>query len=288
MAERFLWQVDGNPVEVAFDRLGHGPRVLMLPAPSSVSTRAELLPLARLLASELELVVPDWPGFGMSPAPALRWAPRHFQAFLDAFAAQALRPPFAILAAGHGAAYALDLAARMPGSVTRMALVAPTWRGPLPTVAGGYRPWQERVRAALELPVLGEALYRLNVSRPVLGMMMKGHILADPDHLTPELLTQKSIVTRRPAARFATAAFVTGGLDLVRSREDFLGLAERAGVPVLAVWGPQTPPRSAAEMAALAEVEGVRCGALPAGALGVHEEYPADVATLVGPFLRAG
>ena len=288
MSESFAFAADGARLTVGVERLGNGPPVLMLPAPSSVSTRAELLPLARLLASERELVVPDWPGFGATPAPALRWAPRHFQAFLTAFAAAALAPPFAILAAGHGAAYALDLAARLPGSVTRIALVAPTWRGPLPTVAGGYRPWQERLRAAVEAPVVGEALYRLNVSRPVLARMMKGHVLGDPDHLTPELLTQKSTVTRRPAARFATAAFVTGGLDLARSRAEFLGLAERAAVPILALWGPQTPRRSGAEMAALADLNGVRCAGLPAGALGVHEEYAADVATLVRPFLLAG
>ena len=288
MAEQFGWRVDGHPIEVGFERLGRGPQVLMLPAPSSVSMRSELAPLARLLAADLELLLPDWPGFGTAPAPALRWAPRHFQEFLQAFTARHLRPPFAIVAAGHAAAYALDLAAVAPGSVGRIMLVAPTWRGPLPTVAGGYRPWQERVRAAVEAPYLGEALYRLNVSRPVLAMMLKGHVLADPEHLTAELLTQKSTVTRRPAARFATAAFVTGGLDLVRSREAFLRLAERAAIPVLAVWGPQAPPRSAAEMAALAQVEGVRCAALPVGALGVHEEYAPDVATLARPFLLAG
>ena len=118
-------------------------------------------------------------------------------------------------------------------------------------------------------------------------MMMKGHVLADRAHLTPDLLARKSEVTRRRGARFATAAFVTGGLDLARSREGFLALAERAGVPILAVWGPQVPPRSRAEMEALAAVPGVRAESLPAGALGVHEEYPAEVAAALRPFLLA-
>lgn len=287
MAGRFGFDVDGSRVEVGFERIGHGPQVLMLPAPSSVSTRGELMPLASLLAAEVELVVPDWPGFGLEPTPAMRWQPRHFQAFLAEFAAWELRPRFTIVGAGHAAAYALDLAARLPGRAVGVALVAPTWRGPLPTVAGGYRPWQTRVRAMIEAPVAGQALYRLNVSRPILGMMMKGHVLADRRHLTPDLLTQKLAATRRRGARFATAAFVTGGLDLVRSREDFLALAERAAVPVLAVWGPQVPPRSRAEMEALAGVPGVRAASLPAGALGVHEEYPAEVAAALRSFLLA-
>jgi pimeloyl-ACP methyl ester carboxylesterase len=154
-------------------------------------------------------------------------------------------------------------------------------------VAQGYRPWQGRVRAAVEATGIGPALYRLNVSAPVLRMMMKGHVLADPARLTPELMARKAAITRRRNARFATAAFVTGGLDLVRSRAAFLDLALRAGVPVLAVWGPQAPPRSRAEMEALADLEGVRVAAVPAGALGVHEEYPAEVAGVVRPFLLA-
>jgi pimeloyl-ACP methyl ester carboxylesterase len=92
-------------------------------------------------------------------------------------------------------------------------------------------------------------------------------------------------VTRRRNARFASAAFVTGGLDLVRSREAFLDLARRAAVPLLAAWGPQTPPRSRAEMEALAALPGVGRVELTAGALGVHEEFPAEVAAAVRPFL---
>lgn len=286
MAEHLAFGADGQALEVSLERIGRGPQILMLPAPSSVSSRAELLPLAGLLAADFELVVPDWPGFGLEPTPPVRWQPRHFQEFLAVLAVRTLGPRFTILGAGHAAAYALDLAARMPGRVAGVALVAPTWRGPLPTVAGGYRPWQARVRAVIETPALGEALYRLNVSRPVLAMMMKGHVLADRAHLTPSLLAAKAAATRRRGARFATAAFVTGGLDLARSREDFFALARMAKVPILALWGPQVPSRSGAEMAALAGLPGVRSTSLPAGALGVHEEYPAEVAAALRPFLR--
>jgi hypothetical protein len=40
-------------------------------------------------------------------------------------------------------------------------------------------------------------------------------------------------------------------------------------------------------MEALAAVPGVRAESLPAGALGMHEEYPAEVATALRPFLLA-
>jgi hypothetical protein len=281
----FRWAADGHVIEVGVDRLGGGPPVLMLPAPSSVCTRAELLPLARHLAGDFELVIPDWPGFGDAPSPAVHWTPEHHRQFLRWFAQDAMDTTFAILGAGHAAAYVLDLAIAMPGAVSRIALVAPTWRGPLPTVSGGYRAWQDRVRAAVQAPAIGPLLYRANVNRPMLRMMMKGHVLANPSSLTDARLAEKAAVTRRLNARFASAAFVTGGLDLVRSREAFLELARRAAVPILAAWGPQTPRRSRAEIEALAEIEAVRVAALPAGALGVHEEFPLEVASAVRPFL---
>ena len=49
-------------------------------------------------------------------------------------------------------------------------LIAPTWRGPLPTMMGGRKPVQERIRRLIHAPVVGELIYRLNVSRPVVRM----------------------------------------------------------------------------------------------------------------------
>jgi pimeloyl-ACP methyl ester carboxylesterase len=281
----FAWEADGHRLGIGVDRFGAGPPLLMLPAPSSICTRAELRPLAGELAAAFEVVVPDWPGFGGDDCPAVAWRPNHLRAFLRDFVVANFTAPVPIVAAGHAAAYALDLAAEHPGEVARIALAAPTWRGPLPTVAGGYRGWQERLRAAVQAPVAGPLLYAANVNRPMLRTMMKGHVLAQPERLTAEMLASKLAVTRRRHARFASAAFVTGGLDLVRSREAFLDLAQRAAVPLLAAWGPQTPPHSRAEIEALAELPGVERVLLPGGALGVHEEFPADVAAAVRPFL---
>jgi pimeloyl-ACP methyl ester carboxylesterase len=271
---------------VEVDELGEGPSLLALPALSSVSSRKEMRPLAERLAVRFRVVVPDWPGFGTAPAPARPMRPADLQAFLAAFVAERFPSgPVPIVAAGHAAAYALDLAASRPGAVARLALVAPTWRGPLPTMAQGYKSWQATLRRLVEGSPLGPALYRLNVNRPMVRVMMKEHVLADPARLTPEFLAEKLEVTRRRNARFGTAAFVTGGLDLARSREAFLDLVRRAGVPVLAAWGPQTPKRSAAEMEALAALPGVIRAALPKGALGVHEEEPDAVAAATMGFL---
>ena len=62
-------------------------------------------------------------------------------------------------------------------------------------------------------------------------------------------------------------------------------LAARAAVPIFLIYGAETPSRSRAEMDALAAVPGVRTERLPRGKLSVHEEFPDEVASFVGPFL---
>ena len=86
-------------------------------------------------------------------------------------------------------------------------------------------------------------------------------------------------------ARFASVAFVTGALDRAASRAEFLDLAGRAGVPILLVYGGETPPRSLAEIEALARLPGVLNSPLAHGKLAVHEEFADDVAAALGPFL---
>ena len=264
-------------VTVAYDALGEGPDALLLPALSSISARAEMHPLAARLAGAQRCLVPDWPGFGDAPRAAVALAPDTLQAFLDGFARE-VRPGALGIAAGHAAAYLVRTARAQPGRFRRLVLVAPTWRGPLPTMQGrGGTRLQARLRRLVDAPLVGEALYRLNVSRPVVAHMMRAHVYADPARVTDALLADKLAVTRRPRARHATAAFVTGALDPVGRRADFLALFGPGLPPVLVLRPRGAPPRSGAEMDALAATGRVRTVTIP-GALAAHEEYPEAVA----------
>jgi len=97
-------------------------------------------------------------------------------------------------------------------------------------------------------------------------------------------MADKRKVVAASGARFASAAFVTGGLDRVATREDFLALAARTSSPLLLVYGAETPSRSRAEMEALAALPGVRTERLLRGKLSVHEEFPDDVYAAIKPF----
>jgi pimeloyl-ACP methyl ester carboxylesterase len=286
MPEEITWEWTGEAVRLGLDRLGQGPPILLLPALSSISTRRELRPLQERLAVRYATSCVDWPGFGDRARPRIDWTPAAYSAFLSFLFASVVPRPCAIIAAGHAATYALKHVVGAPQAASRLVMIAPTWRGPLPTMMGGRRSWFDRLCRLVDLPGLGPAIYRLNVNRLVVRYMAAGHVFTHPAFLKGERLHDKLAVIRAPGARFASARFVTGRLDPLDSRDEFLALARRAPVPILLVYGAETPPRSRAEMAALAALPGLRNVRLSRGKLSVHEEFPDAVMEAIGPFLN--
>jgi pimeloyl-ACP methyl ester carboxylesterase len=261
---------------------------LMLPALSTVSTRAELRALAHHLGSRRRIIT-DWPGFGDTARPRLDYDRALCRGFLEALVThlrgELERTSFPVVACGHAAGYAIDLEARQPETFTHLVLIAPTWRGPLPTMMNGRKPIQDRIRRLIHAPVIGQLLYRLNISRPVVRTMYRRHVFADPAFLTDNRLADRMRVTRRPGARFASACFVTGALDPFDNRAAFLAAAGRIRSPMLMLYGPDTPPKSRAEMEALAALPGIESRRLGRGTLGMAEELAGDLAPLIDGFL---
>ncbi|MBL8579574.1 MAG: alpha/beta hydrolase [Mesorhizobium sp.] len=276
------WQA-GN-VDLGIEEAGTGASVLLLPALSSISSRGEMRPLLDLLAQRFRTTSVDWPGFGDRAKPQADWTPTLLSSFLTWLLSQ-IPAPRALVAAGHAAAYAVHHACNDPGSISRLVLIAPTWRGPLPTMMGGQRPWFARIRAAIDNPIVGPLLYRLNVSRPVVGLMAREHVYSDPEWLSGMRLSQKLAVTSAVGARHASARFVTGALDRFANREAFVDDINRLTVPILVIYGAETPRKSLAEMEALAALPNVDSLVLPHGKLALHEEFPAEVAAAVLAFL---
>jgi pimeloyl-ACP methyl ester carboxylesterase len=149
----------------------------------------------------------------------------------------------------------------------------------------GRRKVGELIAGAVDLPVLGPLLYRLNVNRPVVRLMARGHVYADPAWLQGERLAQKMAVVRAPGARHASIRFVTGMLDPMTSHATFIETATKIDEPILLLYGAATPPRSKAEMEALAALPHVRSVELPDGKLSIHEEFPEVVAEAVRLFV---
>ncbi len=280
MEDTIEWAADGKPIQIGLTRAGSGPGLLLLPALSSISTRHEMRALQQRLAARYATVAIDWPGFGTLPRPMVDWRPDLYRSFLQYVLAKVVQP-VATIAAGHAGGYALAQAADDPASIGRLCLLAPTWRGPLPTMAGKRMDLFRTLAKGVDLPVAGAAFYRLNVNGPVMLMMARGHVYADPDWLTGDRMAEKRTVTRAPGARHASFRFVAGELDLFTTREICLDAARRVPGSITLLYAERTPRKSKAEMMALAELRNVRPVVLPRGKLSFYEEFPDDTAEAV-------
>ena len=271
-------QVDlaGRQLRLVLERRGPAvaPLWLLLPALSTVSSRGEWKPLAEAVADQRQLVSFDWPGFGDSDRPAmpydaalLRSALRAVLSYLCTTTPQ--RP--IVVAAGHSASVALGLASEWSGLWQELVLVAPTWRGPLPTMTGWSPQRFGWLRQLVGAPLIGPALYRLNTSQAVLGLMLRRHVWVERSLLTPERLMEQQQLARRRGARFASAAFVSGGLDPAEDRTWWLEQAQRLQCPLHVVLAGEAPPRSSEEMGRLAK-SADHVTLIP-GRLGLHQEF---------------
>ncbi|MCC5635045.1 alpha/beta hydrolase [Nostoc sp. CHAB 5844] len=282
---QFSFEWNQHRYAIAYDTIGQGKTVLLLPAFSTVSSRSEMKGMAERIANRYQAVTLDWLGFGESDRPALDYQPALLHQMLQAFVQQMFSQPVAVIAAGHTAGYALQLAQQQPQACSCIVLVAPTWRGPLPTM-GVPKPLSATVRQLVRFPVVGQALYQANTTKGFLRLMYGRHVYTDQSRLTPEFIEQKQQITRQSGARFAPAAFVTGRLDPVRDRQEFIKLLQSSPVPVLVILADQAPPYSKREMEAMAALPRIQSLTLP-GTLGMYEEYAAEVAQAALPFLDA-
>ena len=150
---------------------------------------------------------------------------------------------------------------------------------------GGHPTAFRYLSKLVDLPVMGSALYRLNVNRPMIRMMSRGHVYSDPAWLNAERMAQKLAVTEAQGARHASFRFVAGELDPMSSQHAFLATASRVSDPLLVIYGADMPARSKAEIEALIRLPNVQSHELPTGKLSVHEEFPTQVAELVRAFI---
>ncbi|CAI5968906.1 unnamed protein product [Closterium sp. NIES-64] len=274
--------------------------VLFLPSFSDVSTvdewdhvASDVAALAPPSAAEggRQVATLDWPGFGESERPALEYTAAIMEDFLVDFVNHiGAGRRVVLVGAGHAPVAALKAVAdgRLKAAarggrvdVQGVVAVAPTWAGPLPIVFGHtdkMRPRYAIFRSLVRSPALGWALYRFALTSPRnMRQQYLSHVYADADNVTPSLLDSRTSITRRPGARFAPASFVSGLLDSVKTREEFVGLfarAEEEGVQAYVVASKGCPRRSKAEMQAAKGAAGVAGYVEVEGALLPHEEYP--------------
>lgn len=132
-------------------------------------------------------------------------------------------------------------------------------------------------------------MYNMLVSNEkAIQSQYKSHVYANPENVTSSIIESRYALTKQKGARYVPASFLTGLLDPVQSREDFLELfANLEGkIPALVVSTEGSPKRSKAEMQALKGSKGVSKFVEVPGALLPQEEYPTVVAEELCKFLQ--
>lgn len=283
--QTYQWLHQGRSHNIAYDIQGQGSPVLLLPAFSTVSSRTELTGIAQILAPHFQVITLDWLGFGESDRPKIQYNRALYQTLLQAFVQECCPQPLTLVAAGHAAGYAMHLAQAQPEACSKLFLIAPTWKGPLRAM-GAPIPVASGIRNLVRSPLLGQALYGLNTHPEFLKWMYQRHVYVDQDKLTPEFINAKHQITQQPGARFAPAAFVTGGLDPMSDREEWLTVGRSLSLPLKMLIPEQAPPKSTAEMEALATLPQIQNQRIP-GTLGTYEEYAAEVGQLTLAFCQS-
>ena len=229
-----------------------------------------------------QLVSFDWPGFGDSERPAMAYNANTLREALTGILQHlqgADLNKINVVAAGHSAPIALGLAEQCSRQWAQIVVVAPTFRGPLPTMTGRAGQSFNWVRRLVELPLIGPLLYRLNTSRAILKLMLRRHVWVNRNLLTPQRLREQQQISRQPGARFASVAFVSGGLDAASDSRWWLAQIQNLHCPLHVVLANEAPPRSKQEMLTLAD-KADRVSDID-GRLGLHEEFGQELAQSV-------
>lgn len=303
------WKLKDNSINIYYEEhakeSSDPPKnILMLPTISDVSTVEEWRSVARDIVQRVgkinwQATIVDWPGLGFSDRPKIDYNADIMEKFLVDFINAPDSPlqysdekDLVVFAGGHAATIILRAAKKDLVNPTAMAAVAPTWAGPLPIVFGRDSSMETRygmLRGTLKAPGVGWMVYNMLVSNEkAIKSQYQSHVYANPENVTADIVESRYALTKRKGARYAPAAFLTGLLDPVKSREEFLELfADLDGkLPVLVISTEGSPKRSKAEMEALKGAKGVGKFIEVPGALLPQEEYPNMVAEELYQFLQ--
>ena len=115
------------------------PPMLMLPALSTVSRSDEWQSFKAIVTDKYQVITLDWPGFGKSDKKDIHYSGTVLQKTLGK-AIKVIQSKnnkkLTIIAAGHSASVVLTLNDKYIRDIKRVVLIAPTWKGPLPSMTG--------------------------------------------------------------------------------------------------------------------------------------------------------
>ena len=268
----FRWRgIDVNYVEAGDP---NDPDLVLLHGINAAGSSGEWRAVFSDLASDHHVIAPDFPGYGRSDRPPLRYSAALYEDFVADFL-EAFETP-AVVASSLSAAYAAAAAeeVKIAGFV-----------GVCPTAVAGPSPPKGWLRELVRAPLIGEAVFNLITAKPSIRYFNADHGYYDVANVTDEWVDYEWRTTHVENARFAPASFISGYLN---SDLDLAAAFADLDVPPTIVWGREAEVSPLADGRALAEAADARLVVFDRAKLLPHVEFPERFTETVRESLIAG
>ena len=262
-------------IDVAYTEGGDpsDPDLVLLHGINAAGSAGEWREVFEDLAADYHVVAPDFPGYGRSDRPPLRYSAALYEDFVRDFLDRFTEP--AVVASSLSAAYVaaadgLDLS----GFV-----------GVCPTTVAGPSPPKSWLRELVRSPLVGTAMFNLITSKPSIRYFNADHGYFDPTNATDEWIDYEWRTTHVDNAKFAPASFISGYLN---SDVELAAALADLDVPPTIVWGREAEVSPLSDGRDLADESGARLVVFDRARLLPHVEHPDRFVETVRESLIAG
>jgi pimeloyl-ACP methyl ester carboxylesterase len=266
-------------MDVAFTEAGDpdDPDLALLHGINAAGSSGEWRAVFDDLAADYHVIAPDFPGYGRSDRPPLRYSAALYEDFVRDFLAQLTEP--AVVASSLSAAYAAGAATGTD------AIDVSGFVGVCPTSTAGPTPPKSWLRELIRAPLVGETLFNAITSKPSIRYFNADHGYDDPANPSEEWTDYEWRTTHVRSARFAPASFISGYLN---SDLDLAAALADLGVPPTVVWGREAEVSPLTEGRELADEADARLVVFDRARLLPHVEHPDRFVETVRESLVAG
>ena len=220
------------------DTTGAGRPLLLLTSVNAAASAYEMRPLFLAYRGTRPVYVLEWPGFGSSDRPDVRYTPelmtRALEQMIDVIGADANGSAIDVVALSLGSEFAARaaLGSYSGPRIRSLALISPTGLSEAKSAADLVAEPQNSANLyrTLSSPFLSGALYGLLSTPPVINLFLRRSFEGSPD---PGLEAYAALSTRQPGAVYAPLYFISG---LLRTPDAYTDLYSRLDTPTLVLY----------------------------------------------------
>jgi len=270
-------------MDIAYTEAGDpdDPDLVLLHGINAAGSSGEWRAVFDDLADEYHVVAPDFPGYGRSDRPPLRYSAALYEDFVHDFLHEFEEP--AVVASSLSAAYAARASGEGGSASSDVTLSG--FLGVCPTTTAGPSPPKSWLRELVRSPLVGDALFNLIASKPSIRYFNADHGYDDPTNPDEEWVDYEWRTTHVENARFAPASFISGYLN---SDLDLAAALADLDVPPTIVWGREAEVSPLTEGRELADASDARLVVFDRAKLLPHVEHPERFVETVAETLVAG